>query len=1189
MQNSALLGYLIGIKYVPVFGGPAKGLFLFAFFCEGGQEAMAKIDEVRKCATDTLEKVVSSEDEFRQFLGQASNLFSYSLTDLLLIYGQKPDTTMAASYEDWRDKAGCHVKRGEKGIALFSGNGNSVRYVFSDKSVEPDEGGRMPERWRFSEENAPYVVKSLRENIKAFEYDGEIYDQILFLIDGVCDEWLNENIKQEQRREFGGFFKSAVAYGIFKRLGLDTKDIEAYLDFSGLDRFRSMRAVAYLGKGIEEVEKPFLRQVRNAVIRYDRISSIKKEKDHGHKTQEPVHRQDLKKEQEAELRTPEPSQKLDKDERQEKEDGEETKPDEVRDSSEGVPEEQLQRNVSGASLDWGPLGAFLKASGGSGGDAQSAEGEGGSEARRDGGPETGKRNGVDTKGELGGGDGKGEGAEGTGLHEFGYRDHGGSFRDKVDEDENSIQQIPAGNYRIMDDSLGEGGAKEKFRRNLDAILSLKQIEGEGRGATANEQEILSKYVGWGGLADAFSDKESWAAERKELEEALTPEEYAAARASTLDAFYTPPVVIREIYEALKRFGFEGGNVLEPSCGVGNFLGMMPSEMGSASRVYAVEKDSISGRIARLLYPEARVEISGFEDTGYPDQFFDVAVGNVPFGETRIYDRKYASENFVIHDYFIAKILDQLRPGGIAAVITSAGTLDKEDGSAREYFAKRAELLGAVRLPNNTFLKNAGTEATADILFFKKRDRLAAELPSWVSTGELSEGIRINQYFIQNPSMMLGEMQLKSGRFGPSQTLSAYKDRELSFLLSEALSRIDGQITEIETDDLEESGGGSEILVADTDIPNFSYTVRDGEIYYRANSVLQKQEGLSDKTRQRIQGLIPIRDCVRELLSIQMDTGVTDEEVARKQKELNSLYDRFVSIGSLSGTLNGKKVKNYICTLGNSAAFGRDASYPLLTSLELLDEDGNVTGKSDIFTKRTIAWPEVITHVDTAADALPVSLNEKGSVDLSYMASLTGKSKEDIVSELQGVIYYEPSEERYVTAEEYLSGNVRSKLRVAEELMGQGRSELSVNAEALNKVLPPWVSASDIEVRLGATWFPVDYVRQFMEDILQTPERLFNTGKVAVNYSSITGKWSITGKGQDKSAVTMAEYGTGRKSAYEILESTLNLGTPKVYDYDKDGNAHLNQKETVLAGQMQDKLCRAFKDWIFHDSDRRGGA
>ena len=1183
-----------------MYGSPAEGLSFFAFFCEGrAKRIMAKIDELKKCAADTLDRVVSSEEEFRLFLDTGANLFNYSLTDRLLIYAHKPETTMAASFEDWRDKAGCHVKRGEKGIALFSENGNSVRYVFSDKSVEPDEGCSMPKRWRFREECAPYVVKSLRENIKAREFDGELYDQILILADAACEEWLKEHIREDQRREFGDFFKSVVAFEIFKRLGIGTEDIEDYLNFSALHRFRSFRAVACLNKGIEAVEKPFLQQVRRAVIRFDRLSSKAPEQIGGVRRRRasednPVNGQGNERSEGQEVNDKSTGKKGERGD-----DNRES--DRIRDTSAGVSEKSLQRDVPGAALDWGPLGAYLRDTEGSRGAAREAGSGESKEARGDGGVKEAGRGGVDQAGESRGGGSEGAGAERADLYESGAGRDGGSLRGGVDiagggiqtdaagrpeREGDDVSVVAFGNYRITDDSPLGGGAKEKFKRNLDAIRLLKRIEDEGRGATLQEQEILSRYVGWGGLADAFSDKEAWKTERRELEGALTAEEYAAARATTLDAFYTPPAVIREIYEALKRFGFEGGNVLEPSCGIGNFLGMMPPEMSAASRVYAVEKDSISGRIARLLYPEARVEITGFEDTGYPDQFFDVAVGNVPFGETVIYDRRYAKENFLIHDYFIAKLLDQLRPGGIAAVITSSGTMDKENGRAREDFARKAELLGAVRLPNNTFLKNAGTEVTADILFFQKRDRLAAALPLWVGTEELNEGIRVNRYYVENPSMLLGEMQVISGRFGPTQTLSPFKDRELPSLLKEALPKINGQITEIEADGPEEGESDGEILSADTDIPNFSYTVRNGEIFYRANSILQKQEGLSEKTKQRIEGLIPVRDCVRELLSLQIDPEVSEEEISQKQRELNRLYDGYVNTASLFGTLNGRKVKNYICTQGNSSAFGKDASYPLLTSLELLDEDGNVTGKSDIFTKRTIARPEVITHVDTAADALPVSLNEKGYVDLPYMAHLTGKSEGDIIYDLQGVIYYEPSQERYVTAEEYLSGNVREKLRIAQRLVQEGRTEFAVNAEALKRVLPPWVSASEIEVRLGATWFPVDYVRQFMKEVLQTPEKLFDGGRLAVNYSQITGKWSITGKGLDKSAVVLTEYGTARKNAYEILECTLNLGTPKVYDYDRDGNVHLNQKETVLAGQMQDKLSQAFRDWIFHAPDRR---
>lgn len=572
-------------------------------------------------------------------------------------------------------------------------------------------------------------------------------------------------------------------------------------------------------------------------------------------------------------------------------------------------------------------------------------------------------------------------------------------------------------YRIVDEHLGEGGQKEKFRRNLDALRTLKLVEAEDRAATPEEQEVLAKYVGWGGLSDAFSDKADWAKEAQQLGKMLSEEEYAAARATTLDSFYTSPAIIREIYRKLEDLGFWDGNVLEPSLGVDNFFGAMPEGMRQGSRLFGVEKDGISGRIARLLYPEADIRLAGFEDTQFPENFFDVVVGNIPFGDFRLYDRRFARENFLVHDYFIARALEEVRSGGSVALITSAGTFDKTDESARRYYAARAELLGAVRLPNNAFKANAGTDVTADILIFKKREGISAEAPEWVHTVVIENGIRINSYFAQNPEIMLGEMALVSGQFGSVQTLLPREGTDFTGQLWEALLKVEGEISTVGLDaDLpgREPGDGS-LLPAEESVPNYSYALVGDDIYFRVDSVMQRQDGLSEKAVKRIKGLIPIRDCARELIDMQLSPEVSDGELRAKMWELVDLYEGFTGIADLAGIIGGVKVRNYINTVGNRQAFGRDASFPLLSSLEVLDEDGNVTGVSDIFTRRTVSLTERITHADTAMDALSVSLNERGYVDLPFMARLTGQEETAIIAELSGVIYLDPEDERFKTA------------------------------------------------------------------------------------------------------------------------------------------------------------------------------
>ena len=742
---------------------------------------------------------------------------------------------------------------------------------------------------------------------------------------------------------------------------------------------------------------------------------------------------------------------------------------------------------------------------------------------------------------------------------------------------------PAGNFHITDDHLGEGGPKEKYRRNVEAIRTLKAIELEGRGATEAEQEVLSRYVGWGGLPQVFDqDKEDWHTEYAELKGLLDESEYAAARSSTLNAHYTSPAVIKAVYEALGNFCFQKGNILEPSCGVGNFFGLLPEAMAD-SQLYGVELDSITGRIASLLYPEARIAVRGFEKVHFPNSFFDVAVGNVPFGQYPVNDPAYNKLGFHIHNYFFAKALDQVRPGGIVAFLTSRYTLDAKDEKVRRYLAQRAELLGAVRLPNNAFKANAGTEVVSDIIFLQKRDHLIDIVPDWVRTRETAEGFTINHYFTAHPEMVLGRAASESTQYGHQDyTVLPIEGADLAQQLHEAVGRIHGQIPEVEVPELgdEEEPVSEAAIPADPNVKNYSYTVVDGEVYFRENSIMVKPR-LNATATARVIGMVELRDCVNRLIDLQMDDADA-LSIQAEQKKLNTLYDAFTARFGL------------ISNRGNELAFSDDNSYYLLSSLEVLDEDGNLQRKADMFTKRTIQPHRAVTHVDTASEALAVSISEKARVDMPYMAQLTGKTEAELAAELRGVIFRVPNETdgvggpQYAAADEYLSGNVRQKLAEAQRA-ADADPMYQDNVEALRQALPKDLDASEIDLRLGATWIDQKYIQQFMYETLQTPRYL--QGRIRVLYSQFTVEWSVTSKTAipyDDVAAYM-NFGTERASAYRILEDTLNLRDVRIYDTIRDGDTEcrvLNQKETTLAQQKQQALKDAFKDWIWKDPQRR---
>ena len=743
----------------------------------------------------------------------------------------------------------------------------------------------------------------------------------------------------------------------------------------------------------------------------------------------------------------------------------------------------------------------------------------------------------------------------------------------------------AGNFHITDDNLGVGGPKQKFARNIEAIQTLRTLEQEHRGATAEEQQVLSQYVGWGGLADVFDpNKENWSAEYTQLKGLLTEEEYAAARASTLNAHYTSPVVIRAIYDAVEKMGFQSGNILEPSMGIGNFFGMLPSGMAD-SRLYGVELDSITGRIAQKLYPQADITVAGFETTDRRD-FYDLAVGNVPFGQYKVNDKAYNKLVFSIHNYFFAKTIDQIRPGGVIAFVTSRFTMDSKDSSARKYMAERADLLGAIRLPNNAFKANASTEVVSDILFLQKRDRPADIEPAWVQLGQTEDGFNINQYFVDHPEMVLGNLELESTQYGHDLTVAPIEDANLADQLTEAVQHIEGQYTavEIAAPDVADAEVQRKTLPADPTVKNFSYTVVDGEIYYRENSIMTQIE-LSDNAKGRVAGMVELRQIVNELIDQQLN-DFPDEDIKASQPKLNYAYDAFTA---KYGLINDKK---------NARLFDDDSSYYLLCSLENLDENKNLKSKADMFTKRTIRPERVVTSVDTPSEALAVSIGEHGKVDLPYMAELLGTpgNYERITTELSGVIFKDPAadaddpEAGWQTADEYLSGNVRDKLRMA-QLAAESRSEFKGNVDALTKAQPKDLEASEIDVRLGATWLAPSIVQQFMMETFQPPYRIRYNNAITVRYSPYTSEWRISNKSATGFGDIMATetYGTRRANAYKILEDTLNLRDSRVYDtIEEDGKEKrvLNQNETTLAQQKQQAIKDAFAGWVWKDPQRR---
>ncbi len=1188
-----------------------------------------KLESFIQMAGQTAAEITSNRENWTAFLATASKLYRYQFTDQLLIHAQRPQATACAEFDLWNKRMKRYIRRGSKGIGLVSLRSGrpSLRYVFDISDTGKRQDAHELFQWIYKNEYDAAVTRHMEDYFgvqnkngivglfgdvavkcsKGFwkKYGGDV-------ISSTAGSRLETLDNRSLCVKFCNLLAYSVCYMILIRCGTDSRKILSLDVFDSIVDFNTPAMTKILGYAVSRAGDLILHQIAIAVFQYEK-----------------------EKMEERYNKNPEKYRKTDRNQKQpapySKQNLQETVQD-VYDFYKPIIKEFIlndtayknacrnsdQKNailegfeaVKRAALSVRDL-RFLKffydmqgfhdrlqsdviaetypllAVQEDGQDAAEAGTEDyyGERTEYQAEPESAENHEIEagqdaeteiqeTREEL-----EMEQAEPDAadvqtqpLTEFQTEE-----TESVPE-QMQAKEVPAisENYKITDDNTGKGGAKEKFRRNIKAITVLQQIESENRLATLEEQHILSQYIGWGGIPDVFdAEKAGWEKEYQELQSYLTPKEYESARASVLNAHFTGPVIIKFMYEALSSMGFTSGNILEPSCGTGNFFGCIPEEM-SKSKLYGVELDSISGRIARHLYPKARIIVCGFESTDFPCNFFDLAIGNVPFGQYKVNDPSYNRFNFVIHNYFFAKSLDLVRPGGILAFVTSRYTLDSQNTEVRQYLAERADLLGAVRLPRNAFRANAGTDVVSDIIFLQKRDTPALDIPAWVQTNENADGFLVNSYFLDNPHMVLGTPASRSTQYGkPEYTVLPLLDADLGEQLREAVSHIHGEYQAAVHED-EESTSETDVIHADPMVKNYSYTIIDGKVYYRENSVM-KQMNLSTTAKSRVVGMINLRDCVHQLINLQLDECVSESDIKAKQAELNNIYDAYTR---KYGLINDR---------ANRLAFDKDSAYYLLCSLEILDDNGKLKRKADMFTRRTIKQQKSVTHVDTASEALVVSISERARVDLAFMSQITGKAEAELTKDLYGVIYKDPAKNTWQTADEYLSGNVRKKLRQAQKAAEQD-SAYQINVEALEAAQPKDLDASEIEVRIGATWIDTSYVQQFMYETLKIPFNLRN--KIQVNYSKATAQWFISNKNSIPSndVAAYTTYGTERANAYRILEESLNLRDIRIYDTVEDENGKekrvLNAKQTTLAAQKQQALRDSFKDWIFKDPERR---
>ncbi|MBF8984793.1 DEAD/DEAH box helicase family protein, partial [Lutibacter sp. B2] len=1129
---------------------------------------MSRFNEIRQIYDYTISEMIKDKQAWKDFLSFHAKVYKHSFDNAALIYAQRPDVTLVTDMEMWNRRIGRWINRGAKSIAVFDTAKPVLKlnYLFDIKDTH-GEPHTIPKVWRLNE----HLEKSLAEKMQVESLGKLIEDMTAKVVNQNHSEIFKDferdivNTKFENmpyegiEKCFNQMVIDSVEYMISKRctqgIGSYTQEPELSNNdaFSVITHFNTKPLVLRLGNVVSNISEIVLRDIEKKAKKImEEQRSVKNDESNRTKLQR-CGRNTLSKSTNIE----------------EQGSGQEitwqvwANGDDV---SKGGTSKQIQPTIVGRDAD--------------GNHAQSEStgmGENGTTTKSN----VKDRSSIESKEHL---------SELSPQRNDQSESGGNSTsRDSLQSKININQELPSGgsflNYHYsLDDEIGIGGLKTKFRANIEAVKTLKAIEEDNRLATPDEQCILARYVGWGGMAQVFDiNAGGWNSEYGELKSLLSPEEYESALSSTPNAHYTSPVVIEGMYKALEKFGFDGGNILEPSMGVGNFFSHLPRSM-EKSKLFGVELDDISGRIAKQLYQKAKIRIKGYEETEFSDNSFDVAIGNVPFGNYKVYDRLYDKHNFMIHDYFIAKTLDKVRPGGIIAFVTSKGTLDKRDQSVRKYICERAELIGAIRLPNTAFKENANTDVTADILFLKKRERMSVKNPNWLHVSKTEDGVPINEYFLDHPEMCLGKMVFDNRMFGEGSnyTTCVNKDEDfnLAHSLEMAVTNLNGSI-----DDYSKTPEDEDLMPADPNFRNYSYAMIDDELYYRENLYMRKMNA-KGRTLKRIKGMIGIRDITRDIINIQV-RGCTKEELEEKQKILNDKYDEFI------------KQNGYIASRTNSSAFRDDNDYPLLCSLEVIDKDKNIT-KADMFTKQTIKPRRKITEVDTAREALTVSLNEKGYVDLNYMSELYETAPESIINELKGEIFLNPEEydekdllRGWETTDEYLSGNVRQKLKFAKVFAEMNQEIFDMNIPALERVQPRDLEASEIEVRLGTTWIePKDY-EKFIYETLKTPSYYQNSGnrnEVCIHYNSYNATWAIENKGVDGYSISAKEtYGTSRNNAYYIIEDSLNLRSSTVKDRIEDGDSVkyvLNKKETMLAREKQNLLKQEFKDWIFKDPERR---
>ena len=1197
-----------------------------------------KLESYVQMAGATAADVTKSIEKWTGFLATAAHLYRYSFPDQLLIHAQRPQAEACASFEIWNKRMRRYVRRGSRGIALVNmQNGRpGLRYVFDVKDTGKRKDARELYLWKYKEEYRECISSALEKFYGTACNDG-IAVQLCHIAASLAkDFWKNyqqdiiaetegsrlEDLDRRSLRvQFCRMAAFSITYILLLRCGFDPNRYFLPDVFQGISDFNTTRITKIIGHAVSEGSGDVLHQIAIAIFSYEREKKAAQHTDHQEQTDTKVNKKSENHNQPSSFiitvdnnQTPKPSVKA------------------IYEQYKPIVKDFLlkDRTYLNACKNSDKENAFMEGLAAIKRAALSIKdlefmklfydlmefhsrmeqevlAETYPELSRvqDGHQEKEELEPVTAKPDL-----EENAAEepepvstepespdtGTDLKDSLATDPEPDVKDTqpapnpdaaslpqpaIIIDESEVEELPparaASNYRIIDDHLGEGGPKDKYTYNMYAIIMLKNVESEKRAATPGEQEVLAHYVGWGGIPDVFdADKEGWQKEYKDLKETLTLEEYESARASVLNSHYTSPVIIKFMYEALSSMGFTSGNILEPSCGIGNFFGCLPEDM-QKSKLYGVEIDNISGRIARQLYPKARIIVCGFESTDFPTNFFDLAIGNVPFGQYQVNDQKYNRLNFTIHNYFIAKSLELVRPGGILAFVTSRYTLDSQNTEVRQYLAERADLLGAVRLPRNAFRANAGTDVVSDIIFLQKRDTPALDIPAWVQTDENADGFQVNSYFLKHPEMVLGKQSSRSTQYGKLEyTVFPIPDAELGAQLHDAVSKIHGEYKSSAVHEDEESTSETDVIPADPMVKNYSYTIVKGDVYYRENSIMKKMD-LSVTTKSRVVGMINLRDCVHRLINLQLDECISESDIKAKQAELNRIYDAYTR---KYGLINDR---------ANRLAFERDSSYYLLCSMEILDDNGKLKRKTDMFYKRTIKQQKSVTHVDTASEALVVSIGECARVDLNYMSQLSGKTEAELTKDLYGVIYKDPAKNTWQTADEYLSGNVRKKLRQAQKAAEQDAA-YQINVEALEAAQPKDLDASEIEVRIGATWIDKSYVQQFMYELLKTPVNF--QSKITVNYSKTTAQWFITSKNaipsNDVAAYTT--YGTERANAYRILEESLNLRDIRIYDTIEDEKGKekrvLNAKQTTLAAQKQQALRDAFRDWIFKDPERR---